>query len=224
MRPLRRSGPVALMALAIAVLFGACRDATGPTGAAVDGRARSTPDAFVLAPDSPVGGSCSVGAARALLETVPVANEILISEGLDHPWAETLARCQYRLFWETGHPVLRAPITFSPEDFFLGGTVFHVPYKNLGMSSQQAAAILDAIEVRIWMAPVTEAGTGELVELAVLTSTLKQTQTDRLGLTVWRQWGFIAQLPPGEYVTVTKVRRPIFFEDENLWTVRFSIR
>lgn len=207
----------------MAVLLVACNDAAGPTGPASDGASQGTSHVLALEADGPVGGSCSLGDAQALLETVPVANEILASDGLDQPWARTLAKCQYRLFWETGHPVLGTPITFSREDFFLGGVVVQVPYKRLGMTSRQAAAIVDAVEVEVSLARVTDAGIGEFVEQAVMTSTLKQTMTQRAGLVLWRQWGFISQLPPGEYVTVTKVRRPILFEDQHTWTASFQI-
>jgi hypothetical protein len=190
----------------------------------------SAPDDRGLAPGSaePQLGAgsaseeCSLGDAQALLETVPVANEIFLREGPDQPWANTLLTCQYRLFWESGHPIL-GPITFNDEDFFLGGVVFRLPYANLGMSLEQAEAALAAIDVRIAVAEVTKAGVGELIPQPVLESAFKQTKTDGLGLILYKQFGFITQLPPGEYVSVTEVRRPVFFEDEFVWTVSFHI-
>lgn len=58
----------------------------------------------------------------------------------------------------------------------------------------------------------------------MLTSGFKQAVTEGFGLALWRQLGFVTRLPPGEYVTVTEVSRPVFFEDEFLWTVNLHIR
>lgn len=209
-----RSTTAGLIGLALATLLGACQDRAVPT----------TPSALeVQSWQGTADDECSVGDARALLETLPVANEIFLREGPDQPWAQTLLTCQYRLFWEDGHPVLGQPVSFSEEDVFLGGFTSIVPYKNLGMMRAQAEEALAAIEIRVWLAEVTEAGVGELVEQPVLKSAFKQAVTDRFGLVLWRQSGFITQLPPGEYVSVTEVTRPVFFDDEFLWTVSLFI-
>lgn len=203
-----------VIGLGLTTLLGACQDLAVPTNP-------SFPEAQFGQDNA--SDVCSVGDARALLETLPVSNEIFLREGPDQPWAQTLLTCQYRLFWEDGHPVLGEPVSFSEEDVFLGGFTSFVPYKNLGMTRAQAEEALAAIEIRVWLAEVTEAGVGELVEQPVLKSAFKQAVTDRFGLALWRQWGFIAQLPPGEYVSVTEVTRPVFFEDEFLWTVSLLI-
>lgn len=223
MRPPQRSATTFLVAVGM-VLFSACQDAATPVGPIFDEQGPFAFDLRMQTVEGPVGGRCSLGDARALLETLIVANDILVRHGPDQPWAATLVRCQYRLFWEAGHPILGAPVTFTEEDFFLGGATFNVPYRLLGMTMQQAAAILDAIDVQIWLAEVTETGIGDFVEQPVMTSsTLKHTMSDVFGFVLWRQWGFISQLPPGEYVSVAKVTRPLFFQDEFLWTVTILI-
>ena len=206
----RRTRAAAVIGLVLATSMGACEDPHVPTdpGSVV---ARSA--------GGMVDDRCSPGDARALLESLPISNEIFLREGPDHPWAETLLTCQYRLFWESGHPVLGQPVSFSQEDHFLGGIVGFVPYENLGMTRAEAEAILAAVEVRIGLAEVTEGGVGELVRQPVLESAFKQAMTDRLGLVLWKQWGFITSLPRGEYLSVTELARPLFFEDE----FRFSV-
>lgn len=92
------------------------------------------------------------------------SNEIFLRSGPDQPWANTLLTCQYRLFWENGDPTLGGPVSFDEDDFFLGGFTSFVPYKELGMTRAQAEVALAAIEIRIWLAEVSEGGVEELVE------------------------------------------------------------
>ena len=169
---------------------------------------------------------CGYGDARSIFESLEVANEILLFGGPDQPRAHTLIHCQYRFFWEDGHPLLGGPVTFSDQDVFLGGIAFFLSYKSVDlMTRNEAIALLEGIEVRTWLAEVTEHGVGELVEQPLMTSAMKNVMADNFGfdLIVQRHWGFIAQLPAGEYVSVTEVRWPPPFEEEFRWTVQLLI-
>jgi hypothetical protein len=227
MRGAPRSGGTRLVgrfiALAMMPLLAACQEFASPTARDLGGdmlRVQGSPEYLA---DGATGSSCSLGDARALLEIAPVANQILVRNGPQHPLAQALLTCQYRLFWEAGHPVLGQPISFSERDYFLGGVAFPIPYKAIGMTRAEAEAIQKAIEVQVWLAEVTEGGVGPLVKQALMESALKQTMTEGPGLVLWKQWGFIAKLPPGEYMSVTEVRRPVFFQDELRWTVSVTI-
>jgi hypothetical protein len=211
------------MALAMMPLLAACQDFASPTAKDMKAdmlRVQGSPAYFA---EGAAGSFCSLGDARALFEIAPVANQILVRNGPQHPLAQALLTCQYRLFWESGHPVLGRPISFSEGDYFLGGVAFPIPYRTIGMTRAEAETIQKAIGVQIWLAEVTESGVGPLVQQAVMESAIKQTMTEGAGLVLWKQWGFIAKLPPGEYVSVAEVKRPVFFQDEFLWTVSVTI-
>jgi hypothetical protein len=167
------------------------------------------------------GRPCTQGDAQALFETLLVANEILLREGADHPWADTLIHCQFRLFWEDGHPLLGQPVTFSEDDVFLGGLVAFDPYRDFDTTRREAVTILEQIEVRTWLAEVTESGIGSPVEQSLIETPVKSTMTSRFGLVVAKQWGYITQLPAGEYVSTTEVDDPFF--GELSWTVEVFI-
>ena len=220
-RLFRCSAVLDVLGPVIAVVLLACQDATLSTAPPEETALPFTfPAQFSL---SPAGSPCSYGDATALFESLEAVVEIRVREGLNHPRVQPLIRCQFRLFWEAGNPFLGKPITFTREDFFLGGVAIRVPYIIRGLSMQQAQAVLDAVEVQVSWGKVVGATIGELVDIPLLTTTSKQTMTESLGLILWRQWGFISQSPPGEYVAVTKLKRPIFFEDEITWTVRVFI-
>ena len=59
---------------------------------------------------TPVGAEpdsrCTQGDAQSLFENIENSFEILLHNGLDHPRAETILHCQWRFFWEDGHPIL----------------------------------------------------------------------------------------------------------------------
>jgi hypothetical protein len=167
------------------------------------------------------GRPCTQGDAQALFETLLVANEILLREGADHPWADTLVHCQFRLFWEDGHPLLGQPVTFSEDDVFLGGLVAFDSYRDFNITRREAVAILEQIEVRTWLAEVTESGIGSPVEQSLIETPVKSTMTSSFGLLVAKQWGYITQLPAGEYVSTTEVDHPFF--GELSWTVEVFI-
>jgi hypothetical protein len=210
-----------LLSLALTVLVG-CADT--PVPLAPSAVAPSLNGADVIHHLQNTGSArCSYGDAQALFNAIEVANETLLRSGLGHPWAQTLVRCQYRLFWEDGHPVLGQPVTFSEGDHFLGGVVAFIPYKLLGISRADAIAILEAIHVRTWLAEVTANGVGDLVERSLMESAIHNTMTAGFGLIVSRQWGFIDQLPAGEYVSFTEAVAPVFFELEEFWTVPLTI-
>jgi hypothetical protein len=164
---------------------------------------------------------CTLGDARATFETLEVANEILLREGADHPWADTLIHCQFRLFWEDGHPLLGQPVTFSEDDIFLGGVVDFLPYRDLGLTRSEAVEILEQEEIRTWLAEVTDGVIGSPVEQPLMETTVKSTMTADFGLVVAKQWGYITQLPAGTYLSTTEASHPIWGDES--WTVEVII-
>ena len=68
-----------------------------------------------------------------------------------------------------------------------------------------AIARLERDVFRVWIAEETGGGIGELVEQPLMRTALKSGQNDQFGTYVWLQWGYITQLPAGEYLTVTQL-------------------
>lgn len=212
-----------LCCVGFAVLILACQDMA--TAVQPSGLPAPSTNSIALSHQghSVTPSECSLGDAQALFNTIEIANEILVRSGATHPWAQTLLHCQYRLFWENGHPVLGQPVTFAEDDYFLGGVVAFIPYKQLGMSRAEAIDILKLIQVRTWLAKVTENEIGDLVEQPLMESAIDNSMTASFGLVVARQWGFIGQLPAGEYVSFTEFVAPVFFEIDAFWTVPLTI-
>ncbi|MDX1675709.1 MAG: hypothetical protein R3314_13020 [Longimicrobiales bacterium] len=148
-----------------------------------------------------------------------MANQILGKEGLEHPWATALVECQFRLAWESGHPIL-GDIAFTEDDHFLAGIVVLVPYKLLGLVRGQTETILEAVEIQVLLA---QDGSNSIVPQTILETVVKDVYIASVGPVAWKQWGFISQLPTGDYRTVTEISRPLFFEDQHTWTVHFRV-
>ena len=72
-------------------------------------------------------------------------------------------------------------------------------------SRDAAIARLERDVFRVWLAEVTGSVIGELVEQPLMRTALKSGQNDQFGTYVWLHWGYIAQLPPGEYVAVAQL-------------------
>lgn len=176
---------------------------------------------------TPVGAEaesrCTAGDARSLFENIEVPFEILLRNGLDHPRAETILRCQWRFFWVDGHPFF-GDITFSDDDVILGGIVYFIDYANQGIPRGDAVAELEGIEVRTWLAEVINGEVGPLIEQPLMISATKDVvlRQQDIGRVVMRSWGFITQLPAGEYRSVTEFRHPDPNNDAD-WTVEFTV-
>ena len=200
--PVVRRGVILSVALALASLGVAT-----PAGAEVESR-------------------CTAGDARSLFENIEVPFEILLRNGPDHPRAETMLRCQWRFFWVDGHPIL-GDITFSENDVILGGVVHYIDYPVIGIPRSDAVAELEGIEVRTWLAKVTDGQVGPLIAQPLMISANKNVvlRQQEIGRVVMRSWGFITQLPAGEYRSVTEVRHadPNNHSYDADWTVDFTV-
>lgn len=154
-------------------------------------------------PDSP----CTKGDAQSLFENIEISFEILLRNGLDHPQAETILHCQWRFFWEDGHPFF-GNITFSEEDFILGGIVLYIDYPVIRTSRRDAVAELEGIQVRTWLAEVTNGQVGPLIAQPLMISATRDVvlRQQEIGKVAARTWGYITQLPAGEYRGVTEIR------------------
>jgi hypothetical protein len=162
--------------------------------------------AIAPSPSGAGTGACSHGDARSLFQNTLAANEILLRQGLAHPRAETLATCQWRFYWEDGHPIF-GDIRFSDEDIVLGGIVFGFDGSE-GLTRSEAAAELTGIQVRTWLAQVEGGEAGVLIEQPLMSTPVFDFQATLFAGTrlIVKSWGFITQLPPGEYRIITEVR------------------
>ena len=130
---------------------------------------------------------CTLGDARQQFETFPLT-------------FEGVPPCQYRLFFND------QTFTFREGDYFLGGVVRRESYDPSVPGGRDAAiARLERDVFRVWIAEETGGGIGELVEQPLMRTALKSGQNDQFGTYVWLQWGYITQLPAGEYLTVTQL-------------------
>jgi hypothetical protein len=134
---------------------------------------------------------------EALLQTLPVPNQVMRPRGQDHPGLlEAFADCQYRLFRDG------ETFVFSADEPFLGGVVWVSDYVNLGITRQEAIADLELHLNQIWLAEVLPDGSvGEPVEQTIECTGFKGLITQTFGQVVYRQCGFITQLPAGEYLS-----------------------
>jgi hypothetical protein len=129
---------------------------------------------------------CTLGDAREQFETFPLT-------------FEGIPPCQYRLFFNG------QTFTFGQDEFFLGGVVRRESYDPSVEGSRDAASSrLEGEAFRVWIAELTETGIGELVDRPLMRTALKSGKNDQFGTYVWVQWGYITQLPPGEYLTLSQ--------------------
>ena len=118
---------------------------------------------------------------------------------------------------------IRGYINFSENDFILGGIVQYIDYPVIGMSRSDAVAELEGIEVRTWLAEVTNGQVGPLVAQPLMISATRGIVLKRqeIGKVVARTWGYITQLPAGEYRGVTEVRHAD--PNNHLWDADYTV-
>jgi hypothetical protein len=117
---------------------------------------------------------CTIGDAQANFEA-PLQH-ILGSLGV----------CQYRLFFDGDS------FTFCEGDFILGGALDFVDYPAQGMTREEAIALLERFGERVWL---------DGVEQPLMHTAFKDGMHPRFGHLVYQHHAFIAQLPPGSYVS-----------------------
>lgn len=132
---------------------------------------------------------CTLGDARALLEVLPIPAQLMQPLDQDHPGVlEALTQCQYRVFAPPG-----ASATFCEDDVILGGVARLREYQALGISRAEAIAELALFRDRVWLNDREQ--TLEETAFKDMLSVLR-------GHVVYQHRAFIAQLPPGEYVSL----------------------
>ena len=154
---------------------------------------------FVALPASHAAGSvdtCSYGNAKALLNQAPVAFRLADGSAHQPGLGGLIGRCQFRLY-QDGETV-----TFSDEDYFLGGILVFWTYEELeelGWTRAEAIADLKLATDRVEIASVVggEVGTFEDVPLIV---THYRDAFGPPGHVVYNHRAFITQLPAGEYL------------------------
>lgn len=150
------------------------------------------PAANAAASDQP----CSYGDARALLNQAPVA--FRLDDGSDHQpgLGGLVGRCQFRLY-QDGETV-----TFSDEDYILGGILIFRTYEELeemGWTRAEAIADMKLTTDYVEIASVVggEVGTFEDVPLIV---THYRDASSPIGHLVYNHRAFITRLPAGEHL------------------------
>lgn len=117
---------------------------------------------------------CTIGDAQANFEAP-----------LEHVF-QSLGICQYRLFFDGD------TFTFCEGDFVLGGSIDLVDYKAQGLTRKEAIELLELYGERVWL---------DGVEQPLMHTALKDGMHPRLGHVLYQHHAFIAQLPPGTYVS-----------------------
>jgi hypothetical protein len=163
---------------------------------------------FVLAPSVSARSTpkdkihhCGPGEVNSVLQALPVGftlvndfNNSIKKAGL----GGGVGHCQFRVFFDG------ATFTYCERDLILGGLVWLDPYKAQGISRDEAIASISAIQDIIEFGPVG----GSLVDQDLEYTSFKDVNHPVLGLTVYQQRAFTAQLDPGEY--------------ESVWTATFD--
>jgi hypothetical protein len=157
---------------------------------------------------------CTRGMAQSMLQSFGVTVFVQESRGIRR--VDGFDECMYRLFADGEH------FTFSEDEFFLGRTGYFFPYRAEGVSRAEAIAEIEMIVDRVWIATVAPDGTrGELVEQPLIYTAFKNVISEEEGPLVYQQRGFIAQLPPGDYVTILVTSFP--GEPDGMATVSLHI-
>jgi hypothetical protein len=148
---------------------------------------------------------CTNADAHTLLDHA-VQGFDLLSQGItDRPIVDLVQRCQYRLQLKGEH-------TFRESDVFLGGTFYYYTMAELdemGWTRQQGIDDLKLIETHVFLArKLPGGGTGTLVEQNLLRTPFTDYNYSQLGLLVYTQVAIIAQLTPGDYVSVYQDKLP----------------
>jgi hypothetical protein len=91
-------------------------------------------------------------------------------------------------------------VSFHSSDLFFGGFGNFIPFEYLGISQEEAIALLLSSEDTVYLGP---AGTPleDLVEQELMHTAVKRTKIPGFGRVVYQNIGFITQLEPGEYVS-----------------------
>ena len=145
-----------------------------------------SPIVAVSAATQPEG--CTFGEASALFQVSPLPNQVMRPRGQDHPGLlDAYGRCQYRFFRDG------ETFTFCEDDFFLASTVVFWDYKTAGISRAEAIAEMELASDQVWL---------DGVERVLDRTAYKDLNSANLGLLVYQVRGFVAQLPPGDHVSV----------------------
>src|SRR5687768_17540660 len=93
---------------------------------------------------------CTRGMAQSLFQSAPVTFAAQESRGNLRPRRVDAAhQCQYRVWRgddDDNH------VTFSEDDFFLGGVTYFFDYKAAGVPRKEAIAEMEQGEDRVWLA------------------------------------------------------------------------
>jgi hypothetical protein len=171
------------------------------------------PAALAATSDQP----CSYGDAQALLNQGPVAFRLADGSAHQPGLGGLIGRCQFRLY-QDGETV-----TFSDEDYILGGILIFWTYEELeelGWTRAEAIADMELVTDRVEIASVGggEVGTFEDVPLIV---THYRDAFGPPGHLVYNHRAFITQLPAGEYLVRWTQSYPGFPDFES--TVRLLV-
>jgi hypothetical protein len=133
--------------------------------------------------------TCSYGNAQALFQAFPPLFNY-------QPREDFFPECQYRLFLDGEH------VTFDEDDWFVAGIVLYVEYQQLGETREAGIADIEKYGNRLWLSEIGADGqVGTPVEQSLMETTYKDLHTADLGLIVYKHFGVILHLPPGDYLS-----------------------
>jgi len=152
--------------------------------------------AFLALPAAASDQPCSYGDAKALLNQAPVA--FRLSDGSAHQpgLGGLVGRCQFRLY-QDGETV-----TFSDEDYFLGGIILFYTYAELeefGFTRAEAIADLKLATDRVEIASVVGGDVGAFADVPLIVTRYRDAFGPP-GHVVYNHRAFITRLPAGEYL------------------------
>lgn len=140
--------------------------------------------------ENQTNGVCSYGHTRSLLEAFPPFFHY-------QPPRFEYPDCQYRVFLDGEE------VTFKEGDWILAGSVLFLEYRQLGLTREEAIAILEGIEQRLWLAEIQPNGQlGTIVEKEILEAGFKDFPSPIFGHSVYKSTGAIMQLEPGQYLSI----------------------
>jgi hypothetical protein len=133
--------------------------------------------------------TCSKGHAQAQFQAFPTFFNY-------QPREDDFPPCQYRLFLDGEH------LTFSEEDWFLGGVVLYYEYEQLGATRQAGIADIEKYANRLWLSEIGPGGqVGTPIEQTLMETTYKDIESPDLGRIVYQNFGVIFHLSPGDYLS-----------------------
>jgi hypothetical protein len=149
---------------------------------------------------------CTFGDARALLNELPLSFRLADGSDDQPGLGGLFGRCQFRLYQD------RETVTFSDEDYILGGIVMFWTYEDLeafGWTRAEAIADLELATDHVEIARVVGGVVGTFEEVPLIVTNYRDI-FGPFGHAVFNHRAFITKLPAGEYLVRWTLAYPGF--------------